>query len=368
MICEKRVEDSPRSEVSAIHLMFRLRYVRFRRFHRIAIAVIAALVTTLISVTHVNASDTPFYWDSINVDINVQQNGEMWVTETQHYVFKSSDDNQRYRYIPLNKVDEIRDVTVTEKAQPLPVTTGTENEQFWIRWQHPLHPPESHVFVIKYRVLGGLQVYPENTQVYWKAIFADRKAVVQSSTVVVHLPEAVSGQVNSYTAYGANVSHQIDPKTFKFTTDQPLIPGEEVEIQISFPSSILNLPQPQWQQFGVDRVLQFASRNLLYILCGVPFFYIAFWIPARIISSCRCPQCKKLTLRTQSHTFAQPTRYASGQARVIQHCNHCSYHQEFDKLVPYIDHSRVHAGGGDGGGGGSSGGGGGDGGGGGGGG
>jgi hypothetical protein len=73
------------------------------------------------------ASEVPFYWEAINVDMDVQPNGDMWVTETQHYMFQSSDSNERYRYIPLDRVDEITDVTVTEKGQALDASVGIES-------------------------------------------------------------------------------------------------------------------------------------------------------------------------------------------------------------------------------------------------
>ena len=46
---------------------------------------------------------TPFYWKYINVDIDVQENGDMLITETQKYVFTGPHTNERYRWIPLNK-------------------------------------------------------------------------------------------------------------------------------------------------------------------------------------------------------------------------------------------------------------------------
>ena len=36
-------------------------------------------------------SEVPFYWEFINVDIDVQENGDMLITETQKYVFTGSD-------------------------------------------------------------------------------------------------------------------------------------------------------------------------------------------------------------------------------------------------------------------------------------
>ena len=182
---------------------------------RISFSLLSVLVTFLITFSHAVAQEVTFYWDYINVNIDVQNNGDMLVTETQKYVFKSDYPNQRYRYIPLDKVDEIKDVTVQENNQIIPSETGIENNQFWIRWQHQLKPPETHTFVLKYRVVGGLHINNENTQVYWKAIFADRKAPIQSAKVRVQLPKTLSGKVQDFQNFGIPAtSRQVNPKTF----------------------------------------------------------------------------------------------------------------------------------------------------------
>jgi Predicted membrane protein (DUF2207) len=168
-----------------------------RRFCLVALSFVVVLFSTSIFGTPASAQASPFYWDSINADIRVQENGDMLVTETQTYMFEKAHTNQRYRYLPLDRVDQITDVSVQENNQTLPSQVGTENNQFWIRWQHRLSPPEKHVFVLKYRVIGGLQIEGTTSQVFWKAIFADRTAVINSAKVRVELPEALSGNTKS---------------------------------------------------------------------------------------------------------------------------------------------------------------------------
>ncbi len=59
---------------------------------------LAILITVLISAVPTKA-EVPFYWDAIKVEIDVQQNSDMWITETQKYVFTGNYTNERYRYI-----------------------------------------------------------------------------------------------------------------------------------------------------------------------------------------------------------------------------------------------------------------------------
>ena len=304
-----------------------------RLIKKIVFLLMASLSLFLVTVTHAAAQQLPFYWDNINVIIDVQTNGDMLVTETQKYVFTADYTNERYRYIPLDKVDEIKDVTVTEKNQIIPSSTGTENNQLWIRWQHELKPPDSHTFVIKYRVVGGLQLDGENTLVYWKAIAAGRKAAINSGKVTVKLPEALSGKVLSFTNFGAAaVPRQVEPKTFEFVASQPIPPEQELEVQIAFPQQILNIPQPSWQQTR-NQSQSSPGEEGFSIDLGPIFFLMLFGLfPAlgiiTSIANRRCPECKKFNLKRTYKVLIPATTSRSGKQQVTHHCGSCSYHNE----------------------------------------
>src|SRR5881628_883496 len=108
------------------------------------------LVSTWLPVQQVCAQ-VPFYWEFIRVELDVQENGDLLVGETQKYVFTGPYTNERYRNIPLDKVERIDNVQVLEDGKPLAVTTEIKENQLWIRWRHALRPPESHTFVVQYR-------------------------------------------------------------------------------------------------------------------------------------------------------------------------------------------------------------------------
>jgi hypothetical protein len=201
-----------------------------------------------VTLSLVLAKQTPFYWDYVNVNIDVQTNGDMLITEEQKYVFNSQHSNQRYRYIRLHKVDEIKDITVKENNQTIPSTTKIKNDYIWINWQHPLNPPESHTFTINYRVVGGLHTQNENTLVYWKAIFAKRSAPIENAKVTVTLPPALAGKVIDFRSFGVPAkSRQINPITFEFIANQPVVPQQELEVKVTFPKNVLNIPPANWQ-------------------------------------------------------------------------------------------------------------------------
>ncbi|MCI5167184.1 MAG: DUF2207 domain-containing protein [Candidatus Electrothrix sp. GM3_4] len=207
------------------------------------------LMSVLLSFHAVEAKSSPFYWEFINVEIDVQKNGDMLVTETQKYVFTAAHTNERYRYIPLNRLDRIDNVEVFEGEKKLAASTNTENGQQWIKWQHTLNPPESHIFTIKYRVKGGLHIQSKEDLLYWKALFKERSAPINNGTVTVHLPESLAGRIDDLRSFGGVAYiRQIDDRTVEFILRDTLPPGQELEVRVAFPHGILAVSVPQWQK------------------------------------------------------------------------------------------------------------------------
>ena len=218
----------------------------------------------------------PYYWDYINVSIEVQNNGDMLIIETQKYVFTQPYSNQRYRYIPLDKVDGIRDIAVMEDSQKLVAQTEIKNKQMWIKWKHPLNPPEEHTFELTYRVVGGLHIGKQRDRVYWKAIFPDRSAPIRQSTIIVKLPESLAQKIISFKSYGVPTSSaQIDSRTVRYVALQTINPEREIEVEVVFPHKIIKTPVPNWQTQKKT-----SNKTMPAWFWGVQFlgFFLVVWV------------------------------------------------------------------------------------------
>lgn len=254
--------------------------MKFKPILKIAGLFLLTLLLTLQIQVNADITQFPLYWDSIAVELDVQENGDMLVTERQKYVFNKEQTNKRYRYIPLNRVDEITEVTVSENDTILPFDSGKEGDRLWIRWLHALNPPESDTFVLKYRVIGGLQLKSDNTQVYWKAIFSDRSAPIQNARVTVRLPESLAGKIDSYTYYADNISVSseiIGDRTIEFIAQKPIPKGSGMEVKVTFPQNILNMSKPKWQKYRWLKSIK--NRNIPWLA----IILMIFWIPISII-------------------------------------------------------------------------------------
>ena len=306
------------------------------------IGLCACLLSLHMGPAHANS---PFFWDFIDVDITLETDGDLLVTETQKYTFTAAHTNQRYRYIPLDRVDQISDVEVYENDQRLPAEVGTQQNQLWIRWQHALNPPESHTFVLKYRVIGGVQVQGQTSKIYWQALFPERNAPIQRSNVTIHLPDALSGTVTQFHSEGiASVNQALNPQTFEFTVDQPLAPKQFLNVSVRFPSDILNLTPPRWQSRATAQTRSSASNRAdtarrnsgssapVWIMMGLIGLVTCFSVCLRK----RCPQCHKRTLNRSSRVLAHATRNKSGSREVRHSCSSCDYRRTNTEVIPKL--------------------------------
>ncbi len=180
----------------------------------------------------------PFYWEFINVEIDIQENRDMLVSETQKYVFTAPYTNKRYRWLSLDSVGRIEGVEVFEEGQNLFATVGVKNNQLWIEWQHTLTPPDSHTFIIKYRVKGGFQ----GNKIYWRAIFKERAAIINRANVIIRLPASLEENIISFSNENfkrvgdtSNIPQAHD-RMIELVSREKLYPGQGLEVSIIFPA------------------------------------------------------------------------------------------------------------------------------------
>ena len=195
-------------------------------------------------------SDYPYYWDFVNVNIDAKADGSMIVEEVQKYTFNQPWTNERHRFILLDKLDDIQDVSVSENGQALKTKTSIKDQRFYIEWIHPINgldSPESHVFTLRYKVFGGLHQQGTSAQdeLYWKAIFPKRRAPILNAKITVKLPPELEDKIIDLDSLGHSThKKQINPQTVEFVALNEISPGEGIAIEGTFPHNILNLDPP----------------------------------------------------------------------------------------------------------------------------
>lgn len=218
------------------------------------------------------AANQVYHYDSINVDISILANSDMRISEVQTFNFTSGDFHYGFRWIPMDRLESIDSVEVWEGDRQYTLNpsvedwidirkktgespggdtyayaTWTEKDKFWVGWWFPATTNGSRTIELRYTVHGGLRINSPSDQLYWKAIFGGRDTYVDSSQVVVHLPQSVMPPQLSIDSYGVPATKLlVDDRTVEFITG--IVPAtDELEISLYFPHGMVSGVPSAWQ-------------------------------------------------------------------------------------------------------------------------
>ena len=207
---------------------------------RVIIFILSLGLSILLGTTAIQATmPDPFYWEKIDVDLQLTDSGNLFVTETQTYVFIDKHSDRLSRYIQVDQFSSLsaesfqenfQDIEVTENNQPVAnLQLSMLDGQQRISWKHPAINkfPEQHTFVLKYQVIGVLEMDNPQTKFKWIAIFPDRNAPIKAAQVTLHLPAKLSKFTKNFTTSGVAVTTKIiDPVTIQFVAKGSTQPQE----------------------------------------------------------------------------------------------------------------------------------------------
>jgi Predicted membrane protein (DUF2207) C-terminal domain/Predicted membrane protein (DUF2207) N-terminal domain len=230
--------------------------------------VLALLLVALTASSVFGQSSTPaISWQRYDVDLSVQTDGSLAVTETQTISFRSTLQHG-FRVVPLDRTTGITNVTVAEQVgateqaygagsnRPGTYSTTRESDGLSIDWWFQPATNTTRTFVLRYVAHDAVRQYSAGDQVQWKAVYADRPGAVQAGNVSVDLPgDTTPDQTPSalylFSAQGGperdvgSATH-VDARTVRFTLDT-LPSGTGAEVRVQFPHGLVTADVPPWQ-------------------------------------------------------------------------------------------------------------------------
>ena len=218
-----------------------------------AILLLLLLLGTAIGSVYAQSQD--LYWERLDVELVVETDGNILVSESWVVTFTSGTFRFGSRNIPTARLEGIADVGVWIDGRPVPAGDGArgtfetyrEGGDFFIKWHFP-EPvgPSTHSYQIDYRVSGGLRIYDGGDQIWWEAVFPDRDFPVRSSKITVRLPPGVD-EVQNVASYFHPAEHAVvDPVTVVFNA-RDIPPGRPLEVRVQFPHGVVQAQPPAWQ-------------------------------------------------------------------------------------------------------------------------
>ncbi len=260
---------------------------------RPGLALVAALVW-LLWFGRPAAAQQSFYWESFNVTITVQENGDLLFTEEQTLVFSGEDFSFGFATINTDKTDGVEILNVREGDIPFtlatsgaPYTYEVESGpgELTVYWNFP--PTQGqHTYTFEYLVRGGFLVAEDGDELTWQVISPDFPGEILSSQVTVELPLGVEAGsalalVNDQLSEAVAINFSPDGRVVTFNGPS-LAPGETYEIGVRIPHGQLALQPPAWQgsveaQEATDvMALVFLALSLLVGVGGVSLV-VANW-------------------------------------------------------------------------------------------
>jgi len=200
------------------------------------------------------------YWQRYDVDLSVQKNGDVRITETQELVFTQGTFRYGQREIPLNRLSDITEIAVRELNGPdyrqattdAPYTFRIIRESGWvkIRYNFPASSDTRRTIVIGYTVKESLRYYPDKgvDQLYWKAIPAGNPFPTKTSVITLHVPEPAT--FTNYGIYGAEATASFQPgqRDASIVIKGPIRAGQEVEVVAEWQHGIVAGQAQPWQK------------------------------------------------------------------------------------------------------------------------
>jgi|FLYN01.1.fsa_nt_gi uncharacterized membrane protein len=201
--------------------------------------------------------------------------------------------------IPMENVEDIRNVQVYQNDQPLRESCSQQPGTFCVQYQgdevsiryeffRPITNSASR-FRLEYTVVGGLRVYQDGDQLWWKAIPEEHFGFpIGSSQITVQLPPGFAPRegIDPIETYGAPADIQVNGTTVVAQATEPIGGEGFFEIRVQYPHDP-NARVPGWQQMfderreyeeNVQPVVNLGVAAIAFLIAlGGPFLVLALW-------------------------------------------------------------------------------------------
>ncbi len=267
---------------------------------------ILCLLMLLLSFQSVGAqAGKSYYYKSYDVDITVQKDSSFNVEERQLYSY-TGNFNKGYRNIPFKDISSISNIEVVDGQTGSPLTYSSKilektdpnswgkytyhksNGEMIIEWYYDLKDTD-HLWILKYKVYGGIGYYKDYDEVYWN-IFTNYDVPINSSTVYINLPAnsfSASDLRSAIYTSDANNNPQMwykdsDQKIDYFTAG-PFSPKQSFTVSLGWPKGLLN--QSDFWKYWLLTNWAYLSSTLI-ILWTIIYLFI-FWLRRELLKKGR---------------------------------------------------------------------------------
>ncbi|HOU13259.1 MAG TPA: DUF2207 domain-containing protein [Anaerolineae bacterium] len=194
--------------------------------------------------------------DRFDVDVAVQADGSLIVTERLTFRFVGGPFTYVYRHLPAAYTDGIDVIGASVDSVPLPEGAGagqveiTGRDPVKVTWHFAPTSDSTHTFALTYRVWGVIRKESDADVLIWRALPDEYEYTIAASTIRVTYPETASLLSAPEVQKGAATVEQ-GAHTVTFDA-RDLKPNSTLIVALRFGAGSLIAAPPQWQTRGAS--------------------------------------------------------------------------------------------------------------------
>ncbi len=209
-----------------------------------------------------------YFAERFDVRVDVQQNGDLLVTETVVFRFEGGDFTFAFRDIAKNELDSLEVIDLrmdgqqlARGSQPGQAQVVEDGDSVEVTWHFEATRDTSRTFELTYRVAGNLRQANQRDSLVWQVIPMDHEYVINSSEIRLVYPAGVQPLTDPLLrGRESQAQHEAGETIFRLS-DIPA--NESLVLEAQFPPGALIQQPPAWQAAQIER-----NRQLLG---GLPY-------------------------------------------------------------------------------------------------
>ncbi|MCP4418785.1 MAG: DUF2207 domain-containing protein [Chloroflexi bacterium] len=235
------------------------------------IILILVSCTILFSAGSIVAQEKSYSADRFDVDIVVQEDGSLLVTETVLFSFVGEPFTFVFRELPTNLTDGITILGAAVDGRSYPGGTNVgqveieEGRDIRVTWHMEPTANVTRSFVLQYQVFGVVRQADNADLLRYQPLPDEFEYFIDSSTVTVSYPETAVVQTPLTITAGSGNIRQENPIVL---TSQEIDPNATMVFEMSFEEGTLIATPPAWQ------ARQAEQKALAPIWLGIGFLIL----------------------------------------------------------------------------------------------
>jgi len=229
-----------------------------------------------------SVSSKSYSYDSVNIDIYLQQNGSVYVKQERDYNFQGV---FTYAYIDFLKKGStgIKIINVKDIDSKIPVSfdVSEDSDSVKVTWYYSASY-EVKRFLIEYKIEGAVKRYEDVAEFYWKVVENSHESI-NNLSINVHLPAPSSDLFKVFVHSSASPGEIkfSDQYTDSFVTMKSIPSNTFVETRVLTSPKIFSIQQTNGKMY--EKILNEEKGNLM--IYGVSGFFTSFLFIAVLITT-----------------------------------------------------------------------------------